>query len=670
MIWVPVAAIGFLLLLAPCILAIGAWVRAQDAQERLRIAERRIAELEAHAGLARPRAAVAAPTARAAAARGAGAALEERIALVWFSRIGVAVMLLGACWFFFSPVDSAGGRVARALVGAVAGLAALALAELGRERTRGVYNQVLLAMGVALLAAAAFASRSYGIVAPGAALALVAAVAALAAGVAARHRAEPPLVVATAAALAAPLLARAGAPHLVAVPWTVVAVGGLGLAAARLAMPWAVALGVAGAGGLLALWTGTSYAGAPGERAALLLASVALLALWTAAQRLARARDAASDWPTALLVAALSLAHLGVGAAVGGYPATLALAFAALGVAGAAALRRDGRPLLLGVPLAVAALVLAAPAVQLATARLVTTAALVAWAAVHAAAFLRPSGGRAPSRVALALAAAAASLFLLIDGGVLAPHLPAAFAVVVALHGASQVALARRGGGVALLAPAVLLGAGGLAGAAAHGAGSTSPLFLAAAAAWALAFAADAAERTRRGEPRWPELTAAAVASAAFALAAAIVVPSAAAALRGALVALAAGAPLALGLALRQRRERAAAALLSTGLALVGGGILAALGSAAATVAWAAGATALVVGGFAIRSALARRLGLGVFAAALLKLAAWDVWRLARGYQVGVLVAVGGLLLAASYLYARRGARAGAAPTQAIPPAA
>jgi Predicted membrane protein (DUF2339) len=132
-------------------------------------------------------------------------------------------------------------------------------------------------------------------------------------------------------------------------------------------------------------------------------------------------------------------------------------------------------------------------------------------------------------------------------------------------------------------------------------------------------------------------------------------------------VALPAAAPVALGLALRARRPRGAPALLAAGLAVTGAGVAAGAGSAAATVAWAAGATALVVGGFAARSALTRRLGLGVFAAALAKLALWDVWRLARGYQVGVFVAVGALLLAASYLYARRGARGGLAREAAQP---
>src|SRR5262249_47880584 len=52
-----------------------------------------------------------------------------------------------------------------------------------------------------------------------------------------------------------------------------------------------------------------------------------------------------------------------------------------------------------------------------------------------------------------------------------------------------------------------------------------------------------------------------------------------------------------------------------------------------------------------------RYLGLGLFAPTLLKLALWDVWQLPRAYQILVLIAVGALLLGASFLYARFGRR-------------
>jgi hypothetical protein len=660
MIWVPVVAIGVLFLLAPCILAIGAWVRAQDAQERLRLYEKRIAELEARAGISRAhapalRGAAGAPVASAAEH---GAAIEERIALVWFSRIGLAVMLLGAAWFLFSPLESGGGRAARVAVGAGAGLGVLALAELGRERTRRAYNHVLLAMGLALLIAVAFAASAYGLLAAPGAYAAFAAVALLGAAAAARHRAEAPLALAILGALAAPLLVRGGAPHAVALPWVALLGGALTTLAGRLGQPWAAASGIGGTGALLALWLATSYRGSPAERLAIAAAAALLLAAHLAGARLARARDARAAWPVAMLLGALVLAHLAVAAALSAAPAALAAACGVLGAIAAAALHRERRPALLAIPLAVAAAALAGPAIQLASHRGATALALAAWAAVYVAALLWPlRGERAPTRIATGVAAAAAVLFLLIAGGVLAPHAPRWFALVLAAHAAAQVALARRHGALLLTAPAALFGFGGLVGAALHAAGSGDPGFLAGAAAWALAFVGDAAERSRRGEPGWVELAAACAAAAGLAIAAAIVVPASAPALRGLALALPGAAPVALGLALRDRRPRGAPALLAAGLALGGAGVVVGAGSAAATVAWAACAASLVVFGFAAGSPLARRLGLGVFAAALAKLALWDVWRLARGYQVGVLVAVGGLLLAASYLYARRGAR-------------
>jgi hypothetical protein len=52
-----------------------------------------------------------------------------------------------------------------------------------------------------------------------------------------------------------------------------------------------------------------------------------------------------------------------------------------------------------------------------------------------------------------------------------------------------------------------------------------------------------------------------------------------------------------------------------------------------------------------------RWLGLTALALVVLKLAAWDIWMLPRLHRVLVLLAVGGLLLGAGFLYARFGAR-------------
>jgi len=64
-------------------------------------------------------------------------------------------------------------------------------------------------------------------------------------------------------------------------------------------------------------------------------------------------------------------------------------------------------------------------------------------------------------------------------------------------------------------------------------------------------------------------------------------------------------------------------------------------------------ASALVVTGVALRSALNRILGLGLFALVIVKLYLLDVWSLSRGFRIIAFLALGGLLLLVSYLYSR-----------------
>lgn len=68
-------------------------------------------------------------------------------------------------------------------------------------------------------------------------------------------------------------------------------------------------------------------------------------------------------------------------------------------------------------------------------------------------------------------------------------------------------------------------------------------------------------------------------------------------------------------------------------------------------------ATVVVLIGFGLRNAPSRFIGLGVFALTIAKLALYDVWRLEKVFQILVLMGVGGLLLGASFLYARYGKR-------------
>jgi uncharacterized membrane protein len=64
-------------------------------------------------------------------------------------------------------------------------------------------------------------------------------------------------------------------------------------------------------------------------------------------------------------------------------------------------------------------------------------------------------------------------------------------------------------------------------------------------------------------------------------------------------------------------------------------------------------ASALVVGGVALRSALNRILGLGLFGLVILKLYLLDVWSLSHGFRITAFLALGGMLLLVSYLYSR-----------------
>ncbi len=71
------------------------------------------------------------------------------------------------------------------------------------------------------------------------------------------------------------------------------------------------------------------------------------------------------------------------------------------------------------------------------------------------------------------------------------------------------------------------------------------------------------------------------------------------------------------------------------------------------TVTLAGAAMVLLAIGFAMKDAFHRYLGLAVFAGTLAKLIGWDVWNLARTYQIIVLTVVGALLLGSGFMYAR-----------------
>ncbi|HEY6101418.1 MAG TPA: DUF2339 domain-containing protein, partial [Anaeromyxobacter sp.] len=169
-------------------------------------------------------AAAAAPLARAAA-------LEEKIALVWFTRAGALAVLLGAAYFLKYAIDNAWlGPWGRVALSCLAGAAALGLGETARARTRPVWIHALQGAGIALLFLSGFGSHAlYHLVPAGVAFGAVAAVALVGGALAARHRAELLLALAVVGGLLAPVLLSTGEDRPLALFGYLLVLGGLAL---------------------------------------------------------------------------------------------------------------------------------------------------------------------------------------------------------------------------------------------------------------------------------------------------------------------------------------------------------------------------------------------------------------------------------------------------------
>jgi len=647
------------MLLALVLLSAAAWLRADEARRSLAALSMRLAAVETHLGMARPGPAPERPV-EAEARPAEESSLEERIALAWLARAGAGVLLVGAVFFFLqAPAGGGISRAGRVLAGGLFGLAALAFAEAIRERARPPYVQAVLGTGVAVLLVSAFASDGlYGIAAPGAAFAAVLAVAALGAALSMRHGAEAALALAVAGGLLAPALLWKDPPaaglglYLLAFSGAAFAVAlrsGFGFA------PW---LALVGSFALLAVWHVRAFDAGPagphralGGRLVPLGFAAAFTAEWLLVQARARLLGRERLRPLAFLVAVLLLAHVLFAALLSDRPALLGLAFALLALLGARLLGREKRPGLLLAPLLLSSFALAG-AVHPGAPPAGTLAALAAWGAVYAAGVLRP--GAAP----LALSGVAGGAFLLLAGELLAPHRPRAFALVALTWALAYAWLAMARRSPVLLAATAAVSFLGLAGAAVV-ASDGDGVLVAICGAWALVYLGGLAWRALREAevPEWTHLATASAASAGLVLLGLQLGPHPHGWLPAALAAAAGAAHVALGAWMLDRAPRRGAACASLSVAFLAAAATLLLPGAASTLAWAAFATGLVGAGFARRSRLVRSLGLCLFAATMAKLALWDVWTLPRGYRIGVLVGVGALLLAASYLYARHGAR-------------
>ncbi len=669
----------------------------------------------------------------------ARASLEERIALVWLARIGALVLMLGAAYFFKYAVDNEWiGPAGRIAAGALAGAALLAVGEVIRERARFVYVQAVLGAGAALLFLSAFASYAlYRLVPVGAAFAAVAVVALLGGALAIRHRGELVLAISLVGGLLAPVFLSTGEDRPAALFGYLLVLTGLALAAAaRLGFQWVPWIAIAGTAVLFAGWYDRFFrVHAPpahldpslplsaqqgayhpmGARAVPLAFAVAFAAEWIAVWWSARRKRMEELWPALVLLAALLLGQVGLGALLHDRALPFAAGALAVGLASAVLLRREGKLDWLAAPAAVALAATFAGAYRAGAGNHAWLAAAAAWALAYlgAVAFAWVVRRETPTRALSALAAGTGLGFtaLALHGTTGTESLLRA--ALVGAAGAAELALGAvvlarlRLGGTVLLGLALGLFAGA---AALLFSGATITVVWAALAAVAAVMAA------REEDRAWLVgaglLFLAALARIAlvdvraplhdhdgFLLSMGSIGAARPAVLLNARALALAGTAAALFVAARKCAlagpiHRTAAAVMAT----AAHGLLLALATyevqefvlttpapprapdlhafadwgrafrraveeqqgrlaMAATLVLGAFAALLVAAGFAARSAFHRWLGLGLFVITLAKLALWDVWRLPRLYQIGVFLAVGILLLAASYLYARHGSR-------------
>ncbi len=666
----------------------------------------------------------------------AGSSLEEKIALVWFTRIGALALILGAAYFFKYAVDNEWiGPAGRVALGALAGVAALAAAEAIRARSKPIYVQAVLGTGAALLFVSAYASHAlYHLVPAGAAFAAVAVVALLGGALAVRHRGEIVLVLSLVGGLLAPVFLSTGEDRPGALFGYLLLLTALALGvSARLGFRFAPWFAIAGTAFLFAGWYARFFEVQPprpdlepwggpagayhtlSSRAVPLAFAAAFVAEWIGiwvAERKAR-RDGA--WGLAVLLAALLLGHAAFALLLHDRPWPLGAALVALAAVSAIALRRDGSLGLLWAPAALAA----------------ATLYVVAWDA---------RGGERLGWLAAAGATSLAWLAVVGDAWIVRKERPSRGLVVVAAGAGlafAGLALELTTARESVLRAALLgatgaaefaLGAGVLARLHARGTvllGVALGLFAGAAAllfsgatitvVWAALAAVAAVLAAREEDPWWLGGAGALFVAVLLRLAAVdLVEPDGERSLffltlgrDGALLPrflfnartyAFAGSAAALFVAAWQVARVDRFRLPAAALATAGHGLLLAVvvlevrgllldvpppplapdavgfrtfGRAfqeavlaqqgrldmATTLVLGAWAAILVGAGFAARSALHRWIGLALFAGTLGKLALWDVWRLSRVYQIGVFTAVGALLLAASYLYARHGGR-------------
>ncbi|HSA23672.1 MAG TPA: DUF2339 domain-containing protein, partial [Myxococcota bacterium] len=309
--------------------------------------------------------------------------LEEKIGLVWLTRLGAILGIAAAGWFFKYMVDNDWiGPWGRVALGALAGGGLLVWSELlGRKgRTHPVFVQGLMGLGLALLLVSAYASFAfYHLVPLGVAFGSVVVLSALGGALAWRHRAEAILGLALLAALANPVMLSTGVDRPLALfSYLLLVTGGALFVCVRLQFRLALAGAVLGVIGLFIGWYATFFDPSPAyagdgidlpaaerqgayfgllARAAPLAASALFPLLWLLTAWRLRVRGQ-RKLGLALALTALTAAHAATTALLYDHAVLLAAVMCALALGSAAFLLWQRATAWLGVPMAFSFLVL------------------------------------------------------------------------------------------------------------------------------------------------------------------------------------------------------------------------------------------------------------------------------------------------------------------------
>jgi len=312
--------------------------------------------------------------------------LEERVGLTWITRLGAAMLVLGAAYFFKYAVDNQWiGPWGRVSLGAFAGVVLLFAAERVKARAKPAYVHGLLGVGLALLYVSGYAVYGfYRLVPSPVSFGFLLVVAALAVAEAIHHRSQAILVFALLAALANPLLLASGQDRALALFAYLLAVTSIGLAVAvRLHYPVPMWLSGIGTAVVAGAWyaqffridpplfdpvegipiPGTAGAYFPlGARAVPLFFAAAFAAQWVTSGLAARRRGFHSAKPLALVVVGLLSAHGAAGLLLRDHPAELAVAMSVCALAAVVLLRKEDELPWLALPLVVSFFILAGSA--------------------------------------------------------------------------------------------------------------------------------------------------------------------------------------------------------------------------------------------------------------------------------------------------------------------